>query len=245
MPPQDSPPSPARGAAAPDSRPTADRILDAAEDCFARKGFDGTTLRDVADIVGIRIPSLYNHFDGKQSLYVAVLERGMAPILDMLTRAITSDDDQSGSDPRAFVTGLMAVLAERPSLPRLVQYEMLAGGDNLALMLEGWLRPTMERSLALLRDTPASAHWKPEQLPHLLIALLNMIIGHFAMSPLVDQVLGGGTNDEAAMARATEFYGEVAEQLTFGGPPAANPQPGAPHRARPEGPPDPDQEQQS
>ncbi len=41
---------------------TSDRILDAAEDIFAEKGYSATSLGDVADRVGIRSPSLYNHF---------------------------------------------------------------------------------------------------------------------------------------------------------------------------------------
>ena len=54
---------------------TADRILDAAEDLFAEKGYSATSLGDVADRVGIRSPSLYNHFRNKEALYEAVLER--------------------------------------------------------------------------------------------------------------------------------------------------------------------------
>ena len=67
---------------------TSERILDAAEDCFARKGFAGTTLRDVADHVGIRIPSLYNHFPNKDALYAAVLHRGISPLLALLAQSI-------------------------------------------------------------------------------------------------------------------------------------------------------------
>jgi len=211
---------------------TAGRILDAAEVCFARRGYDGTTLREVAEIVGIRIPSLYNHFDSKQSLYTAVLARGMAPILEMLTRSVAGGDGEAGGDPRNFVNEVMAVLAERPNLPRLIQYEMLAGGDNLALMLEAWLRPTMTRSLELLRDTPAARHWKPEQLPHLLLALVNMLIGHFAMTPLTELLIDEDVHDETALARATGFYARAATLLTFGD--------AAP--ALPESPPSPSQE---
>ena len=58
-----------------DSRTTAERILDAAEDLFAEKGYSATSLGDVADRVGIRSPSLYNHFRNKEALYEAVLER--------------------------------------------------------------------------------------------------------------------------------------------------------------------------
>ena len=39
---------------------TAQRILDAAEALFSERGFSGTTLRDVAARVGLRIPSRYN-----------------------------------------------------------------------------------------------------------------------------------------------------------------------------------------
>ena len=57
---------------------TADRILNAAEDLFAEKGYSATSLGDVADRVGIRSPSLYNHFKNKEALYEAVLERLLA-----------------------------------------------------------------------------------------------------------------------------------------------------------------------
>jgi AcrR family transcriptional regulator len=232
------------------ARSTADRILDAAEDCFARKGFDGTTLRDVADIVGIRIPSLYNHFDGKQALYGAVLSRGMTPILDLLGRSLAESarGDVGTVDPRATVAEVMALLRERPNLPRLVQYEMLAGGEHLSFVLQDWVRPALERSLEMLHDTPAAIYWKPEQLPYLLLALLNVIIGHFTMTPLIDQLLGERPESEAVVTRATEFYGEVAAILTAGPGPARPASAVAPGVATPPAPPsgsdvsDPDEE---
>ena len=63
------------------ARTTSDKILDAAEDLFAEKGYSATSLGDVADKVGIRSPSLYNHFKNKEALYKAVLNR----LLDSFT----------------------------------------------------------------------------------------------------------------------------------------------------------------
>ena len=200
---------------------TAERILDVAERCFARRGFAGTTLRDVAEGVGIRIPSLYNHFASKEALYAAVLARGMTPILDLLARSLASGDDDAGSDPRSLVRDVMALLVARPELPRLVQYELLAGGDHLASVLESWLRPTFARSLELLQQSPAAQAWKPEQLPALLLALLNIILGHFAMAPLFASLLGEREDDHTAITRATEVYGEIASTLVRGTPLAA------------------------
>ena len=200
---------------------TATRILDAAEDCFARKGYDGTTLRDVAEIVGIRIPSLYNHFESKQALYGAVLERGITPIRDLLARAVESDDE-GYADPAATIRDVMALLRERPSLPRLIQYEMLAGGEQLAMIVEGWLRPTLEQSLEMLQATPAVHRWKPEHLPYLLVAFVNLVLGHFTLGPLIDQLLGDTPGSPESVDRATDFYGQVAAVLTLAAPPAPN-----------------------
>ena len=72
---------------------TAERILDAAEDLFAEKGYSATSLGDVADRVGIRSPSLYNHFKNKEALYEAVLERLLvkfsAPLAELESGPVT------------------------------------------------------------------------------------------------------------------------------------------------------------
>ena len=74
---------------------TSDRILDAAEDLFAEKGYSATSLGDVADRVGIRSPSLYNHFKNKEALYEAVLERLLAvfsaPLEELNKRPVTNE----------------------------------------------------------------------------------------------------------------------------------------------------------
>ena len=74
---------------------TAQRILDAAEDLFAEKGYSATSLGDVADRVGIRSPSLYNHFRNKEALYQSVLERLLvdfsAPLEELEGGAVTHD----------------------------------------------------------------------------------------------------------------------------------------------------------
>ena len=90
---------------------TAERILDAAEELFAERGYAGATLRDVATRVGVRPPSLYNHFASKDALYAAVLERGIGPLIELLARSAAAPADEatrpgparhgSDGDPRA------------------------------------------------------------------------------------------------------------------------------------------------
>jgi TetR/AcrR family transcriptional repressor of nem operon len=52
-----------------------DRALDAAVDCFWSRGYEATSVRDLAREMGIGGASLYNAFGGKRALFARVLER--------------------------------------------------------------------------------------------------------------------------------------------------------------------------
>ena len=192
---------------------TAERILDVAEACFAQRGYAGTSLRDVAEGVGIRIPSLYNHFPNKASLYSAVLARGMTPILELLTRFVEEGEEAHADVPRV-TTELMTLLGRRPNLPRLIQYELLSGGEQLTQLLDDWLRPTLLRGLAMLQNTPAAAYWKPDQLPILMLTFLNIVVSHFTTAPLYEHIVGEDLLAEPALARQIEFFTQIFAALT-------------------------------
>ena len=51
--------------------------LDAAIACFWRRGYEATSVRDLASAMGIGTPSLYNAFEDKRTLFVRALERYM------------------------------------------------------------------------------------------------------------------------------------------------------------------------
>jgi AcrR family transcriptional regulator len=50
-------------------------ILDAAEELFSRKGFDGTSTNDILEKVGIARGTLYHHFKSKEEIMDALIER--------------------------------------------------------------------------------------------------------------------------------------------------------------------------
>ncbi len=53
---------------------TKEKILEEAMNLFAKKGYEATSMSEVADAVGVKKSSLYYFFDDKESLLVAVLE---------------------------------------------------------------------------------------------------------------------------------------------------------------------------
>ncbi len=189
---------------------TAERILDAAEQSFAERGFEGTTLRDVASRVGLRTPSLYNHFAGKESLYAAVLERGIGPVLEALT------GDEATRDSEQVIRTVMALLEQRPSLPRLILHETLSGGQRLTPMLRDWIAPTFARSYEIAEASVAPGRWQPEQIPLLVLAVYHMVVGYFTIAPLYRELNGEDLMSREALARQTRFLTEVVAALFQG-----------------------------
>lgn len=54
---------------------TSERIVEEALELFAQKGFDAVSVGEIARAVGIKAPSLYKHYESKQAIFQAILER--------------------------------------------------------------------------------------------------------------------------------------------------------------------------
>lgn len=205
-------------------RKTADRILDAAESLFAEQGFEGTAVRDIANRVQLNPASLYNHFPSKQVLYEAVLERRLAPVF-----AILIQNTSELSDPKQLEDLLEAVvnhLSEHPNLPRLMQHEALTGKGMLSFQTAGrTLRPFYTRGLDALRKIPAFKNWCSEDIQLFMIAFHQIIFGHFAMSPLLEEVLDEPPLSQAGKARLIRFLKQLLRDILSG--PAPTPLPAA------------------
>ena len=65
---------------------TQTRILKAAQKLFARRGYDGTTTRDLAQEAGVAEGTLFRHFENKKAILIEVATQGWIEILtDLLT----------------------------------------------------------------------------------------------------------------------------------------------------------------
>lgn len=58
-----------------DAQTTAERVQAAALELFASQGYEGTSLSQLAEAVGIRKPSLYNHIDSKEALFMSLVDQ--------------------------------------------------------------------------------------------------------------------------------------------------------------------------
>jgi AcrR family transcriptional regulator len=69
-----------------------EQLLDVGRSLFAERGFDGTSVEEIAARAGVSKPVVYEHFGGKEGLYAVVVDREVGRMLDMVTNALTGDD---------------------------------------------------------------------------------------------------------------------------------------------------------
>ena len=89
------------------------RIMDVAAELFIEKGVDGGSLRQIADLVGMRAGSLYYHFASKNELLVAIFEQGIEVMVDAFEAAARDAEGAPGRDRlAAHVRAHLAALYE-------------------------------------------------------------------------------------------------------------------------------------
>jgi len=208
-------------------RPTRDLILDAAEARFAKSGFAGVSVREIAADVGLKNQaSLYHHFKNKRALYEAVLARGVETIVDLVTR----NGEQAAKDVSfmdATLDPVVDYLVEHPQLPRLIQRAGIDDTQYLRATATKLLRPLYAHGVQVL--AAAHAPWGPEDLPHVAAGFFHLIFGYFANAKLLEMVAQHDPLSPAAVARQRRFLKRAVSELLGIGtlPPAPRPLPPA------------------
>lgn len=179
------------------SQPTAQRILDAAEDLFAERGYNATSLGEVADRVGIRSPSLYNHYRNKEALYEAVLER--------LLRDFAQPMEELRGAPvtqQRVLLWLEVIVRKHhanPNLARLLQHAALAGGPvGNATLIDRFFAPMFEPSRQI-EEAGISVLGDEGLQPWAVMAFNNLVMSYVTMAPMYRDLLGQDPFSEAAL----------------------------------------------
>ncbi|MFQ5515521.1 MAG: TetR/AcrR family transcriptional regulator [Myxococcota bacterium] len=128
-----------------------ERILEAGAEVFARKGFAGAGVDELAARSGIAKTALYHHFGSKEGLLAAVVERAAATWIEGISTAA----GQAGADPGVrldrALAGMRALVEEQPWVFKLLQILALEVADE-----KPEIRATLRSILRQARDVIVS-----------------------------------------------------------------------------------------
>ena len=67
------------------------QLIDIARSLFAERGYEGTSIEEIALRANVSKPVVYEHFGGKEGLYAVVVDREMSALLDGITSSLTNN----------------------------------------------------------------------------------------------------------------------------------------------------------
>jgi AcrR family transcriptional regulator len=173
-----------------------EKIYDAAEALFARRGYSGVGLREVALEVGLGKSSLFHHFRSKPQLYCEVLDRALKRIEARLEPVMLS---QASPEQRLerWIELVVDALAEQPTTSRLLlralfEEEQFAEDPPPELAVaEGTLAKLVEGLQRILREGVAAGVFRQVSVPHTVQSLIGACVYHFASADIGESILGG------------------------------------------------------
>lgn len=181
-----------------------ERLVRAATEAFASRGFEGASTHGIAEAVGAPQGLIRHHFGSKHGLWSAVLDRGVAAVLA---------DLETQGEPLT-VAGWMAIVERHIELAAVLLQALLEGGERSVLAGQK-VEPLAARLLVLLRRAqPYSG--EEALLPWLAASLALPLMGRHTQVPRRGEPRGS-----ASRVRALDLL--FAWLTTAAAAPAAGP----------------------
>lgn len=176
-------PGPLRSAAA---APAPERILEAALQAFAERGFDGASTREIAAAAGVPQGLVNYHFESKQSLWEAAVDAVFAEFAREVAGVVEAlRDVDPATRLRAAAKRFVRFAARHPEVHRLMTREGSQNGPRLRYLVDHLVRPLFDGSTALIEQAAPGL-----DAAHLHYVLLGAVSHLFAVAPEFEAVTG-------------------------------------------------------
>ncbi|HEX2110603.1 MAG TPA: TetR family transcriptional regulator, partial [Gaiellaceae bacterium] len=192
-----------------DAERTRQAILVAAEDCFARRGFDGASLQQIAEAAGVARSTPAYFFGSKEALYDAVLARAVARAQETMARAYAEDANARSVEDavESYVGAFLDFLGHDQNFLRLVQREALGDASRLA----EFFSRSVDEALAAVGPAAQKAGISPERL---VLDLTALCWYPFAHEHTLLPALGMKARDPAFLAEQKRHLGALVRAMT-------------------------------
>ena len=189
-------------------------ILAAAEDSFARRGFEGASLQEIAEAAGVSRSTPVYFFGSKEALHDAVLGRAITRAQEAMARAYAEGEEADSPEDAvaAYVAAFVDFLAHDENFLRLMQREALRG---VSPVVEHYGR-AVEEAVVALRPIADKAGMSPERL---ILDLTALCWYPFAHEHTLLPALGMKAREPAFLDEQKRHVADLVRAMTGSRPP--------------------------
>jgi TetR/AcrR family transcriptional regulator len=156
---------------------------------IAARGFDGTSLQDIADAVGVTKPAVLHHFPSKEHIRTAVLDGVLTHWREALPRLLVAASAGEGRFDAIFGE-LQRFFGERPESARLLVREGLDRPEETRKMLTGTVRPWLSAIAGYVQAGAESGRHAPDlDAEAYVILALQIVVFTSAMGGVVSTAI--------------------------------------------------------
>jgi AcrR family transcriptional regulator len=148
------------------------RLICAIADCVAAKGYAATTIADVIALAGVSRKTFYEHFDDKESCFLAAYDHGAAAIYAAMVDAAEGLQDWRELLDAVFSTWLEFLAADL-AFTRAYMIEFWAAGDAAR---ERW-KQRRDRTAGLLKELHERARAEDPTIVPVSDAVIGAVVG--------------------------------------------------------------------
>ncbi len=162
------------------SAETREKLVEAALQVFAERGFEGATTRAIVDRAGVALAALPYHFKTKELLWRAVADHSFGRFAEQFSARIAGlEGVDSRTRLRLLLGDYVRFAASHPELHRFMQDASSESTERLRWLVEHHVRPMYETlaELAELPRTTGADAWHPG---HLLYAVIGTVATPYA-----------------------------------------------------------------
>jgi AcrR family transcriptional regulator len=189
---------------------TKTRILDAAEVIFSQDGFDAASLRTITTAAQVNLAAVNYHFQTKEALFSAVIERRVRPVNERRIELLESIPGKPTVEKilNAFLRPLAEVKCGQPSVFRPLMARLHGVPRELhTRIIEENFGPLMEKFTDALAEVLPEI--PREELRWRMFFLIGALAQTLAWGPIIDKFMEGGFHLD-------DFEQLIARLISFG-----------------------------